>query len=203
MGFILSDNGGGDYQLIPEATYIATCVLMADIGTHVEIFQGQDPKTVEKLYIGWELNACDDQGKPYTIGTTYNCSLNQKSSLRKMLEAWRGRAFTDEELRNFDIRNVLGKSCGLGVIHKPSNTDPSVKYPRIGSIQALPAGVPPYQPLATPSLFDINQFDQAAYERLPNLAKVMLQKSGEWKILSEQGVVTTADLVADDSDIPF
>lgn len=203
MGFILVDNGGGDFELIPEATYIATCVLMADIGTHTESFQGQDPKEVEKLYIGWELNSCGTEGKPYTIGTTYNAAFGKKATLRKTLEAWRGRAFTDEELRGFDIRKILGKSCGLGVMHKSSANDPAVKYPRIASIQALPGGVQPYQPSVEPWIFSINEFNQTDFDRLPSLAKTVCQKSHEYKALVASGIVAEDQAAPPQEDAPW
>jgi len=186
MGFILTDNGGGDFELIPEATYIATCTLLADIGTHEESYQGQEPRLVEKLYIGWELNAVNSEGKPFTIGTTYNCAFSPKATLRKALEAWRGRAFTEAELAGFDIRNILGKSCGLGIIHKPSAKDPQVKYPRIGSIQALPAGVPAYMPSEAPWIFNLQEFDKALFEKLPALARDVCQRAQEWGLINEE-----------------
>lgn len=199
MGFILIDNGGGDYKLIPEATYVATCVLLADIGTHTESYQGGDPTDKEKLYIGWELNACDSQGKPFFIGTTYNAAFGTKATLRKMLEAWRGKTFTEEELRGFDIRNVLGKSCGLGVFHKPSTTDPTQKNARIGSVQALPKGTPHYEPLTTPWIFGLDNFSKADYDRLPKLAQKVCSNAHEYKALVASGLADNYQAPQDDA----
>lgn len=213
MGFILVDNGGGDFELIPECTYIATCVLLADIGTHTESFQGGEPKDVEKIFIGWELNACDSKGKPYQIGNTYNAYFTMNSTLRKVLQQWRGRAFTEEELKGFDIRNILGKSCGLGVIHNPTK-DASKKYAKVGSIQALPAGVPPYEPATTPWTFSIHEYNQADFDRLPYWAKKNCKESYEYiQMVSDGRIIesapledtesfSSADLLTED-DIPF
>ena len=55
--------------------------------------------------------------KPRAISETYTNSLGEKANLRKMLENWRGRAFTQEEMDGFDLRNVLGKACMISVVH--------------------------------------------------------------------------------------
>ena len=42
-----------------------------------------------------------------TISATYTLSLGERSNLRKMLESWRSRAFTPEELQGFDLEKVF------------------------------------------------------------------------------------------------
>lgn len=211
MGFILVDKGESDYELIPETVYIATCILLADLGTVSESYKGEAPKDVEKLYIGWELNSSNKEGKPYVIGCTYGAYLGSKATLRKDLQSWRGRAFTEEELKGFDIRNILGKSCSIGIIHKSPASDPSKKYARVGSIQALPGGVTPYAPLTTPWIFDINEFSSEKFSALPRLAQDVLKRSYEYKAMVDSGVVkpqTEATHIPSEShesvdDIPF
>jgi hypothetical protein len=38
-------------------------------------------------------------------------------NLRPMLEAWRGRKFTPQELEGFDLERLLGVSCQLQLVH--------------------------------------------------------------------------------------
>lgn len=215
MGFILADNGGGDFELIPEATYIATCVLLADLGTQPNTHPQGNGGDLEKLYIGFELNSCDSKGAPYTIGDAYTAAFGQKANLRKILEAWRGRVFTEEELKGFDIRNVLGKSCSIGILHKPGK-EAGKKFAKIGSVQALPSGVPAYKSSITPWTFSINEFIQSDFERLPAFAKRVLKDSYEYQQLLKEGHIqeqpssqtspesgfSSEDLLTED-DIPF
>ena len=42
---------------------------------------------------------------------------SKKSSLVKDLISWRGRAFTDEELKSFELDNIIGAPCQLSIIH--------------------------------------------------------------------------------------
>lgn len=201
MGFILTDNGGGDFEMIPEATYIATCVLLADLGTQPNTHPQGNGGDLEKLYVGFELNSCDSKGVPFTIGDSYTAAFSQKANLRKILEAWRGRVFTEDELRAFDIRNVLGKSCSIGILHKPGK-EAGKKFPRIGSVQALPGGVPAYVPSVTPWTFSVNDFNQADYDRLPAFAKRVLKDSYEYKKLLAEGHVKEEQTASDAVDAP-
>ena len=54
---------------------------------------------------------------PRTISPRYTASLNVKSVLRRDLSAWRGRDFTQAELEEFNLRNIVGAPCLLQVIH--------------------------------------------------------------------------------------
>jgi hypothetical protein len=45
----------------------------------------------------------DGKTAPISINKEYTLSLGKKSVLRKHLETWRGRPFTDEELKGFEV----------------------------------------------------------------------------------------------------
>jgi hypothetical protein len=110
MSLIVS---GKNYTPAPEGVHAAVCVDVADKGM-VETEWGSK----HKCRIIWEIAAQMDDGRAFTIGKTYTVSLHEKSSLYKDLKGWRGRAFTADELRGFDLENVLGKPCQLVVVHE-------------------------------------------------------------------------------------
>jgi hypothetical protein len=82
--------------------------------------------TRHQVYIRFEIPGCRtryekdgvEQEGPMTIGSYYTVSLSKKSNLRRDLEGWRGRQFTEEEAKGFDITKVLGKPCTVVVQHK-------------------------------------------------------------------------------------
>ena len=109
-------------------------------------------------------------GRPFSISKEYTASIGEKANLRKDLEAWRGRPFSSEELRNFSLENVLGAPCLLGVVHKPSKDGAKV-YANVGSIMALPKGMPSPE-LVNPAVkFDIGTFDQKVFESFLTMFK--------------------------------
>lgn len=122
MGLIAKDKGGTDFQPIPEDLHLAICYGIWDIGTQ---YNEKWDKTSHKVIIVWELPECrgefERDGKkvdlPRAISKTYTLSLHEKSALRKDLESWRGKKFSEEELKGFDLKKLLGAACQIQVLH--------------------------------------------------------------------------------------
>jgi hypothetical protein len=97
----------------PEGLHQAVCVDVVDLGL-VEGPWGAKP-TVE---LRWELDLTHEEtGRPFLVSKRYTLTLNEKGNLRPMLEAWRGRKFTPQELEGFDLEKLLGVSCQLQLVH--------------------------------------------------------------------------------------
>ena len=101
------------YSAAPEGLHAAVCCDVVDLGD-VETAFG--PK--HKVEFRWMLEEIDPKSNlPYMVTARYNLSLHEKSRLRPMLEGWRGRKFTEEELEGFDLESVVGANCQIQVIH--------------------------------------------------------------------------------------
>ena len=59
--------------------------------------------------------------------------------MRKDLESWRGRPFTDSELEGFDLDNLLSVPAMISVVH---NAVQGSVYANVAAIMKLPKGVP-------------------------------------------------------------
>lgn len=129
---------GGDFEPAPAGSHIAVCVRVIDLGTQEVTFQGQT-KQQHKVSIAWELpDERRDDGKPFLITNRYTLSMHEKSTLRKHLESWRGRAFSHEEIGpggSFKPRNLLGVGCMLSIIHQERN---GRTYANISSVSKMP-----------------------------------------------------------------
>lgn len=135
MSLTAKDNGSGDYKLVPEGTHIARAYLLVDIGLQETNF-GIKPKIV----LGWEIPEEKlDDGRPMSITSIYTNSLNEKANLRRDLESWRSKRFTETELAGFDLRNVLGKPCQITVVHNDSQ---GKTYANVTAVTAIPKGLP-------------------------------------------------------------
>ena len=163
-------NGGNtEFEQCPAGSFAARCYQIIDLGHQTIEWQGT-AKVVPKVRITWELNEMMQDGRPFSISKEYTASIGEKANLRKDLEAWRGRPFTAEELRNFSLENVLGAPCLLGIVHKPSKDGAKV-YANVGSIMALPKGMPSPE-LVNPAVkFDIGTFDQKVFESFLTMFK--------------------------------
>jgi len=200
---------GGDFKPIPEGTYIATCVRVIDLGTQITTFQGAD-KLQRKVLIAWEVPdemvEFDGERRPALIMQRYTASLSDKATLRKHLEAWRGRRFTEDELKGFDLKNVLGKACQLQVLHSENGA-----YANVAAIMAVPKGMPApdvHHPLVHFSL-DEGEFSVGIFDGLSDKLKAQIASSPEYKARTGQTPDRPShrpreDFSADlDDEIPF
>lgn len=138
MSFIAKDSGGVEIPKLEEGVYTAYCSMLVDLG----IQENKKFNTkARKFRIVWtifnETIEINGEEFPRTISKEYTLSLHEKSSLRKDLQAWRGKAFTEEELNGFDVCNLLNKACQLQIILQEKNGN---KYNNIAGIMALPKG---------------------------------------------------------------
>lgn len=140
----VGSNGGGDFKRAPAGSHIAVCNLVADCGLQPGSAQYPAPK--RKIYVRFEIPAerveYEKDGKqvegPLTIGSFYTASMNEKATLRKHLEGWRGKKFSDDEAAGFDVSALLGKACMLNVVESESG---GKTYSNIAGIGSMPKGV--------------------------------------------------------------
>ena len=153
MALMVKENDGNRVAPIEPGVYQAINYAVLDLGTHEDQTFGGESR---KVLLQWELPDCrgefERDGKkinlPRAISKRYTLSLSEMANLRKDLESWRGRSFTAEELRGFDMRAVLGTSCQLMVAHKTSKEGRT--YASVSAIMALPKGAAHPENLKTP-----------------------------------------------------
>lgn len=193
MGRITKDTGGGDFQQAPAGNHVARCIKLIDLGTQHGEYQGQ-PTVRNQVMIQWEL--CDekmDDGKPFIVSAFVTNSLSEKAKLRGWLEAWRGRAFTDEELKGFDLQKVLGVGCMVNVIHSEKGKA------HVSSVAKLPKSVQAPEAVNPATAFWLDEFDQAAFDALPKGIKAIIEQSDEYKKMKNgNGNAGHFDDMADD-----
>lgn len=171
MGTVAKSRAGSDFKPVPSGTHIAVCTAVVDLGLQA----GSDkfPKPREQVYLRWEIPSetvtwkdadGNDKSGAAVIGKTYTLSLNEKAALRRDLESWRGRSFTDAELVGFDVKNVLGKACQLGVVHNESG---GKTYANIAAVMGLPKGISAPSPSHEPLYYSVDAPNPAVYDKLP------------------------------------
>jgi hypothetical protein len=210
--------GGGDFKGLPSGSYIAICDMVVFLGLQPGSGLYPDPKF--QVYIRYQVPServeFEKDGKkqegPCVIGQAFTASMHEKARVRKILESWRGRAFTDDEAAVFDVSTVLGKPCMLGIVEKDSK---GKTYSNISSVGPMPKGIP--APKAEGKLIyyapdDVSQFDflpQWIKEKLENQVKPHEQNTTVTAAPAEAydgPEYTDADLpenMLTDQDIPF
>lgn len=185
MAIIVSANEGGSYTPIEEGTYIALCYGLVDIG---DVYSEKFDKAVPKFMILWELVGAGTitvDGREYnrSVSNSYSKSLNPKSNLRKDLRAWRGREFTDDELKRFDMANILSAPCQIQIINTTSN---GKTYSNIAAIMNLPKGMP--KPVHTHDVvhwdFEDNTIGDEAWDKIPEWLRGVIQNSETYQYIT-------------------
>lgn len=195
---------------IPEGTYLAVCNMLVDLGDQ---YNEQFGKTQRKVLIGWELpeETYEVNGvtKTRQLSQKYTQSLSERGNLRKDLASWRGRDFTPEELDAFDLRNIVGASCLLNVIHREYNGN---KYANIAGVVALPKGMPKAMLSAPATVIDLDSASLDDIDGLPNWIADIIKSSETYQkmldrdMLGESAPVDTeiVELPSDEEEgLPF
>lgn len=201
---IIAKSESAKREITPEGNHIARCVQMIHLGTSEQTFE-KEVKVLNKVRLVWEI-----PGETYTytkddeeieacflIGKDYTLSMHSKSALRKDLKSWRGKDFTDDEAKAFDITKLLGVGCMLNVIHKTTGEN---TYANISSIATLPKGMK--APEQVNETLEFNFDDKfEVFEKLPEWLQEKIKVSEEF---AAKGVIlSTSKKDEEEDDLPF
>ena len=198
---IIASAKSGNFVPVSEGVHTAVCIWVIDLGDQ---YSEKFDNTSRKVQLTWEIPdetiEIDGEQKPRVISKEYTLSLNEKAVLRQHLEAWRGKKFSEEELKGFDLANIIGASCQLQVLHN------SKGYANVGSIMALPKGMEKLTPHNDTIYFDLSE-NSCLYlmDKLPGWIQDKIKQSSTYLKLVKASVDTdNGDFQEVDSgDLPF
>lgn len=184
---IIAKNTGTVSEPVPAGTHVARCYQMIEIGTVMESYLGQDPKPVRKVRIGWELPEetkvfNPEKGEqPYVISKEFTLSMSEKANLRKALESWRGKGFSEDEAKAFDITKLISIPCLLNIIHKVSKD--GRQYADIAAIMPLAKNTKCPPPENDVICLSYDDFDKQVFSSLPDFIKDKMKGSSEFQAI--------------------
>ena len=183
MSIIVSDTGGGDYELPEAGVQNAVCTNVYDIGMQPGYMGKLQHKVVILFEIEQRFSEGDLKGKRMTIPNTYTASLSDRANLRAHLESWRGRGFTDAELEGFDLERLRGVPCLLAIVHNESK---GRTYANVSAVMKHSKNYEALQPELGP-------------DYIPNWVKNKLQEAGP----EVDGAPAPTSSPGFEDDIPF
>jgi hypothetical protein len=214
MSFIVEDTGAS-FESTPSGMHLARCYRIIDLGTQKSEYLGQ-VKYLRKVMLGWEIHGTDDagtplkmkDGRPFAMFKNYTLSWAEKANLRADLQSWRGKPFTAEEMRRFDLKTILGAWCMLNVIEK-QGTDGKM-YVNVTGITPVPsmikqAGMP--TAVNKNEVFMIDAPDMEIFKTFSDNLKKKIMGTPEWEKANSKssaaGSAPAAPALDEDDDIPF
>lgn len=179
---IIAKNNGGNFEPIEAGMHVGRCVDMYHIGTVEETYKG-DVKQTNKVLLTFELphvlHVFDKEKgeEARKISKEYTLSMSPKANLRKDLESWRGKKFTEEEAKAFDVSKLLGIPCMLNVIHRESGGN---TYANIDVITPLAKGTE-----CPEQIYDSFEFNydnvKETFDKCPDWVKKKISQSAEFQ----------------------
>lgn len=201
-----------EFEPLAEDFYNARCFAVVDVGV-VDYFESKK----ELIYFGFEFPTemvmLGKSLEPKILWTqSYTATLDKRSNLRRMLETWRGKAFTQEELKGFHLQNVLGAPCYVNVIQVPGK-DGSVRN-RIAGLAKLPKGVKVdeiNEEFIFNTLSKEEDFSRLDSLKIPNWMKEQIKTTDEYKKYESgpapekkvEDEEAFAPIAAAEEDLPF
>nr|DAT88069.1 MAG TPA: hypothetical protein [Caudoviricetes sp.] len=164
---------------VAPGTYSAICVASIDIGEQLHKFKDKSNYQNMMMYtfeLVGEFIEVDGKQEPRLLSRKFTFSKSEKSGLRKFVESWQGRKFTNEEFGDFDTNDMVGKEAMLGVVLNDTG-----EYANIDTIMGLPKGMSVGKPVSELIRFDMEPWNQVAFDKLPEWAQNRVKDSTQWQ----------------------
>ena len=162
---------------VEPGVYMAVCVGVIDLGEqYSEKFKSYSNKVKIVWAIPSETIEIDGKTEERQLSKEFTFSLSKKGSLRTFLESWAGKSFTDDEFAEMDIFSVLGKPCQLQVVLNETK-----EYSNVANLMQLPKGMPAPASQTPFITWDMEAWDDVAFEKLPEWTKEQIKKSTQYQ----------------------
>lgn len=116
-----TDNGPKELPSI--GSHQAVCAQVHSLG--YQVFKGQvsfSPKCVFVFELDEKMKGGQMAGKPFVLSERHGQYMGKpgkSSNLRKFLEKWKGKEYTEEEAKATNIKKCEGQPCTLLIDHEP------------------------------------------------------------------------------------
>lgn len=165
--------------LAPAGVHTAILYQVVDLGTQKTDYQG-DVKISHKVRFTWEL--CDElmeDGRPFVVSKRYTLSAHEKAILAIDIKSWTGVA-----PNGINIETLLGKACNVNVVHEQGKDG---LYARVASLAPLKKGEKQPKQYNANLMFDLEDFNAAAFEALPEFIREQIKLSPEYAEIMSGG----------------
>lgn len=203
MALIAKEKSGAGFEPIEAGTYPARCSAVVDLGVQVTEYKGQR-KEQEKVMFIFELPTerimTENGEKPRLISARYTVSLSERATLRSVLNAWRGKPFTAEELNGFNLASVVNAPCMLTISHTISNGN---TYANVSGVSKAMKGMEVPALDGEPIVFDMGADNaEITKAKLPQWVQDVIEKSPTWNG-NAAGKATFEEVDGEDDELPF
>lgn len=162
---------------VEPGVYMAVCIGFIDLGEqYSEKFKNYSNKGMYVWELPGETIEVDGEQKPRQLSKEFAISASNKSNLRKFIESWNGKSYSDEEFLEFDLFDQIGKPCQLNVVLNETK-----EYANVDNLMPIPRGFPA-PTTDTPLIrWDMDAWDEAVFAELPEWIQDKIKKSMQFQ----------------------
>lgn len=162
---------------VEPGVYMAVCIGFIDLGEqYSEMFKSHSNKGMYVWELPGETIEIDGEQKPRQLSKEFTISSSSKSNLRKFIESWNGKSYSDDEFLDFDLFDQIGKPCQLNVVLNESK-----EYSNVDNIMPIPRGFPAPTSDTKQVRWDMEQWDDAVFAELPEWIQDKIKKSTQYQ----------------------
>lgn len=162
---------------VEPGVYMAICVGVVDLG---EQYSEKFKNYSNKLKFVWALPSetieIDGKVEERQLSKEFTFSVSKKGVLRSFLESWNSKTYSDDEFAELEVFDQIGKPCQLQVVLNETK-----EYSNVANLMPLPKGMP--APTSKTAFFtwDMEAWDDAAFEKLPAWTQEQIKKSTQYQ----------------------
>lgn len=181
---------------VPAGGYLAVCVGVFDLGEqYSEKYKNYSPKLMITFDIPSVTIEVDGKLEPRQLSREFTISDKSNSNLRSFLSSWNGVQYSDEAFGEFDPLTQIGKPAMINVLLNETG-----EYARIDSIMPLFPGLPTPTTQTQMKIWDMDAWDDKAFEELPAWVQEKIKKSTQYQ--KEHAPATTVAVTSPAADAP-
>lgn len=162
---------------IPAGQYLAVCVGVFDLGEqYSEKFKNYSPKLTITFDIPSVTIEVDGKQEPRQLSREFTISGKNNSKLRAFISSWNGTQYSDEAFGEFDPLTQIGKPAMINVLLNETG-----EYANIDTIMPLYPGLPTPTTNTQLKIWDMDAWDDKAFEDLPGWVQDKIKKSTQYQ----------------------
>lgn len=162
---------------VPAGQYLAVCVGVYDLGEqYSEKFKNYSPKLMISFDIPAVTIEVDGKMEPRQLSREFTISSKNNSKLREFISSWNGVQYSDEAFGEFDPLTQVGKPAMINVLLNETG-----EYANINTIMPLFPGLPAPATTTPFRVWDMDKWDDKAFEDLPAWVQEKIKKSSQYQ----------------------
>lgn len=184
---------------VEPGVYMAVCVGVVDLGEqYSEMYKSYSNKVKFVWALPSETIEVDGKTEERQLSREFSIATKKTSKLRTFLGSWNSKNYTDEEYMELDLFDQVGKPCQLNVVLNDTG-----EYANVDSVMPIPKGMPAPTTKTAYFTWDMDAWDDAVFETLPEWTKEQIKKSTQYQ--KEHAPADTVEVVAPlpAKEVPF